>query len=33
MTYNRVCSYNNTTGATRGTGTAYPSGAHDFTPS
>jgi hypothetical protein len=27
-----VCSKSNTTGATNGTGTAYPSGAHEFSP-
>jgi len=32
MTYYRVCNYINTTGATSGTGTAYPSGALEFTP-
>jgi len=32
MTYHRVCNYINTTGATSGAGTAYPSGAHEFTP-
>ena len=26
MTYHRVCNYINTTGATSGAGTAYPSG-------
>jgi hypothetical protein len=31
-TYYRVCNYINTTGATSGTGTAYPSGAPEFTP-
>ena len=31
MTYHRVCNESNTTGAYRGTGTAYPSGAHEFT--
>ena len=30
MTYLRVCSYINTTGATGGAGSAYPSGAHEF---
>jgi hypothetical protein len=30
-TYYRVCNYINTTGATSGAGTAYPSGASDFT--
>ena len=28
MTYHRVCNKRNTTGATGGTGTAYPSGEH-----
>ena len=32
MTYHRVCTYINTTGATSGAGTAYPSGAPEFTP-
>ena len=32
MTYHRICSYINTTGATSGTGTAYPSGTSEFTP-
>ena len=32
MTYNRVCIKNNTTGATCGVGTAYPSGTPEFTP-
>ena len=32
MTNPRVCSKINTTGATNGTGTAYPSGAHEFSP-
>jgi hypothetical protein len=31
MTYNRVCSKNNTTGTTYGVGTAYPSGTPEFT--
>ena len=31
MTYHRVCSYINTTGATSGAGSAYPSVAHEFT--
>jgi hypothetical protein len=31
MTYNRVCSKNNTTGTTCGVGTAYPSGTPEFT--
>jgi hypothetical protein len=31
MTYHRVCNKINTTGATRGTGTAYPTGALEFT--
>jgi len=30
MTYHRVCNKSNTTGATRRTGTAYPSGAPEF---
>jgi hypothetical protein len=29
---NRVCNQINTTGATSGAGTAYPSGAPEFTP-
>jgi len=32
MIYHRVCNYINTAGATSGAGTAYPSGAHEFTP-
>ena len=32
MTYHRVCNQINTTGATSGAGTAYPSGASEFTP-
>ena len=32
MTYQLVCNQSNTTGATSGTGTAYPSGAPEFTP-
>ena len=32
MTYHRVCSLINTTGVTSGAGTAYLSGAHEFTP-
>ena len=32
MTYCRVCNYNNTTGATSGAGTAFPSEAPEFTP-
>jgi hypothetical protein len=32
MTYHRVCNKINTTGATSGAGTAYPSGAPEFTP-
>ena len=32
MTYHRVCDWINTTGATGGTRTAYPSGAPEFTP-
>ena len=31
-TYHRVCNQINTTGATNGAGTAYPSGAPEFTP-
>ena len=31
MTYHRICNYINTTGATSGTGTAYPFGAPEFT--
>ena len=31
MTYQRVCNYSNTMGATSETGTAYPSGAPEFT--
>ena len=31
MTYHRVCNYINTTGITSVAGTAYPSGAHEFT--
>jgi hypothetical protein len=31
MTYHRVCNYINKTGATSGAGTAYPSGAPEFT--
>ena len=30
-TYYRVCNYINTTGATSGAGTDYPSGAPEFT--
>ena len=33
MTYHRVCNKINTTGATSGAVTAYPSGAPEFTPS
>jgi len=33
MTYHRVCNKSNTTGATCGSGTAYPSEAPEFTPS
>ena len=33
VTYHRVCNQINTTGSTCGAGTAYLSGAHDFTPS
>jgi hypothetical protein len=33
MTYHRVCCWISTTGATIQAGTAYPSGAHEFTPS
>jgi ribosome biogenesis protein Nip4 len=32
MTYHRVCNWNNTSGATSGARTAYPSGAPEFTP-
>ena len=32
MTYHWICNQINTTGATSGTGTAYPSGAPEFTP-
>ena len=32
MTYHRVCNKSNRTGATRGTGTTYPSGGHEFVP-
>jgi hypothetical protein len=32
MTYHRVCNYINTTGATSGAGTAYPSGTPEFKP-
>ena len=28
----QICNNSNTTGTTRGAGTAYPSGAHEFTP-
>ncbi len=31
MTYHRVCNWSNTTGGTSGAGTAYPSGASEFT--
>ena len=31
-TYHRFCNYINTTGADSAAGTAYPSGAHEFTP-
>ena len=31
-TYHRICNQINTTGATSGTGTAYPSGAHEYIP-
>jgi len=31
MTYHRVCIYHYTTSGTSGAGTAYPSGAHEFT--
>jgi hypothetical protein len=33
ITYRRVCTWINTTGVTSGAGTAYPSRAHEFTPS
>jgi len=32
LTYHRVCNYINTTDATSGAGTVYPSGAPAFTP-
>jgi hypothetical protein len=32
MTYHQVCNYINTTDATSGTGTTYPSRAPEFTP-
>jgi hypothetical protein len=32
MTYHRVCSYHYTTAVISGAGTAYPSGAPEFTP-
>ena len=32
MTYHRVCNWSNTTDITSGSGTAYPSGAPEFTP-
>jgi hypothetical protein len=32
MTYHRVCNKSNTTGAMCDAGTAYPSGASEFTP-
>jgi len=32
MTYHRVCDWSNTTGATSGAVSAYPSGAPEFTP-
>jgi hypothetical protein len=32
MTYHQVCNYINMTGATSRAGTAYPNGAHVFTP-
>jgi len=32
MTYYPVCTKSRTTGATSGTGTAYPSGAHEINP-
>ena len=32
VTYHRVCNYIDPTGGTSGAGTAYPSGAHEFTP-
>jgi hypothetical protein len=31
MTYHRVSYYSNTTGATSGTGTTFPSGSPEFT--
>ena len=33
VAYHRVCNESNTTGVTSVTGTAYPSGASEFTPS
>ena len=33
MTYHWICNQSNTAGATSGAGTAYPSGAPEFTPS
>ena len=32
LTYHRTCNKDNTMGDTRGTGTAYARGAHEFTP-
>lgn len=32
MTYHRCCNMCNTTGVTRGAGTAHPSGAPEFIP-
>ena len=32
MIYHRVCNHSNTKGATSRAGTAYPSGAPEFTP-
>ena len=32
MTYHRVCNWSNTTVVTCGAGTAFPSGAPEFTP-
>jgi hypothetical protein len=32
LTYHRVCDKSSTTGATRGTGTAFPSSEHGLTP-
>jgi hypothetical protein len=32
LSHHQVCNYSSTTGATNGEGTAYPSGATEFTP-